>query len=1485
MMISHKTISLDGEDTVPNTTEFYQPKHNMNPLSVICEVINPTNEKSQKIRVIFDNCSSVTLLRRKVAENLGLGSKPVNLAFTTTGNSCQTHKNEFEVNLLLKAMNSDFTSHEIQAVTIHEVSKKFKRPIIHVDQIPHFKMIDDLTEDYSAAPKYATVDLLLGNPHSLILAPEQTIMGPTEDSPIAVKTKLGTCLSGNLNPDRNMASYNTSTKETTTVNMKANRENTDNAQMNTTVETVDTAKDQPKDDIDSLMEDAKQVYQPLTFAQNADQHELGWMSLQNLAIDPEDRPGKNEDLTLGELENERMIKASRTYSKEDLQYTLSLPFRGTDRPSNNAKDAYALAMKTLQRLKKKDPKLLEHFLKALKEGFEWKFFVKVPPEDLKKTDGFYCIPILPVKQPNKPDHYCRITLMANHKSANGKTINDCLHTGKDLLPNLVQMTIRFRASPYVLVLDLKRMFQQIALTPDSQEMLRFYAPVEENGEIKLETWRCATLPFGLSCSPHIAESTLHHHSEEYKNDPKLAKASAQISNNTYVDDVHILTANEEELAPITKDVDEILRLGHFTSGKYASNSAKTLAQFPTEKLSKEELVSVLGTQWHPKQDEIRFKFLSDNEEKPIENITKRTMLSNLARIFDATGILSAYMIKGRLTLQKTWIKQITWDTQLEGELLEEAQAFISEIPHLYEFRQPRCFLNTPQSELKEILVTCDASTSAYCANVFLISIDPDGTQHSHLAFAKARVKPLSRLKSKKLSEPMSVARLELLAAVLAATIGVFIQKTFQDKKLPMKFFSDSQINLYRLLNDPLTFQPWVANRVRQITKLTDVDNWFYIKSTQNVASDLTSRGCSLSELLNSKEYWQGPAFFCDPNHNYEEMSIKNIQHKKNIKQLEDEERKAAKPTCLTFNNPGGHCDPQANNLVSHHLCLKGPPNQVATDADFHEFWLKEHKQPEERGLVNRYSSWQLLRGVTGRLLQFIKAAREGWSKRTSSKPTKLTLNLKIDDIDKNKTLLNQSPLPAQLVMEAELMLIRVSQYDSHKDEIQDLHAKQKIPRSSKLWRFRPFWDEQDSVIRITGRAPSADLIVLPKDHQIVDKFVRWTHNSLHHLSPFSLRNRIQDLGFILVGGIKQYKKLTHKCVCRPPVKLWQEMDKIPSERLGSTTETFDYIAIDFTGVFTVYENDSPRKCYVMVIADLTTRFISVEVVENMSTSAFIEAFRCYSATRSAPYKVFSDRGTNLISGEKVLRKVLQNLDWSQIKNFGRIKNFEWHFTSAARSASFNGSIEIAVKLFKKALNRAIQFDRTLTKPRKLSLTQFKTICYEAAQLTNDRPLHPFTDQEDHLTYVTPNKLVFGKQSQPVPLKVTGKDLAEQGLDIDGLYKQRTKILRTFWTEFKSTYQLSMNISKQWLDKFNGEIPPGTLIHYRDGQHMKPGQYQIGVVITANKRADGRIKTLTLRTPTNKNPITRDIRQCFLSEGDFDKLTNYVHSCLLSQDPK
>ena len=71
-----------------------------------------------------------------------------------------------------------------------------------------------------------------------------------------------------------------------------------------------------------------------------------------------------------------------------------------------------------------------------------------------------------------------------------------------------------------------------------------------------------------------------------------------------------------------------------------------------------------------------------------------------------------------------------------------------------------------------------------------------------------------------------------------------------------------------------------------------------------------------------------------------------------------------------------------------------------------------------------------------------------------------------------------------------------------------------------------------------------------------------------------------------------------------------------------------------------------------------------------------------------------------------------------------------------------------------------------------------------------------------------------------------------------------------------------------------------LVHYCDSAHMKPGQFQLGVVTETNHRPDGSIKTLTLKTPSNKHPIVRDIRKCFLLEHDFLKLTEPVHSCLL-----
>ena len=127
-----------------------------------------------------------------------MGGKNVDLSFTTTGNSCQFYKDQLEVICVLRALDNSYESDPIQAVTLNTLSRQFRRPRLNVAKFPYLSMIDDFTEDYDAEPQHPNIELLIGQPHSIILGQEEKIIGPTIGSPIAIKTKLGSCLSVNL---------------------------------------------------------------------------------------------------------------------------------------------------------------------------------------------------------------------------------------------------------------------------------------------------------------------------------------------------------------------------------------------------------------------------------------------------------------------------------------------------------------------------------------------------------------------------------------------------------------------------------------------------------------------------------------------------------------------------------------------------------------------------------------------------------------------------------------------------------------------------------------------------------------------------------------------------------------------------------------------------------------------------------------------------------------------------------------------------------------------------------------------------------------------------------------------------------------------------------------------------------------------------------------------------------------------------------------
>ena len=139
-------------------------------------------------------------------------------------------------------------------------------------------------------------------------------------------------------------------------------------------------------------------------------------------------------------------------------------------------------------------------------------------------------------------------------------------------------------------------------------------------------------------------------------------------------------------------------------------------------------------------------------------------------------------------------------------------------------RYSQCTTSTPVA----LHIFADASTKAYGAVAYLVH------QNKQVAFimSKTRVAPL---------KPLTLPRLELSAAVLAARLGDFIMRSIQHTsffKLNSHLWSDSQIVLHWISSNK-NLKQFVLHRVNEITTLFPAILWHYCPTSQNPADLLT----------------------------------------------------------------------------------------------------------------------------------------------------------------------------------------------------------------------------------------------------------------------------------------------------------------------------------------------------------------------------------------------------------------------------------------------------------------------------------------------------------------------------------------------------------------------------------------------------------------------------------------------------------------------
>lgn len=561
---------------------------------------------------------------------------------------------------------------------------------------------------------------------------------------------------------------------------------------------------------------------------------------------PQSTPANPEDTLCEKIFEE-------THSRDSSgRYIVRLPFRDETPCLGESYSGALRRFHSLENRLEKHPDTREQYAAVMQNYLDCGYMSPVGDKLLNSSSGYY-IPHHCVMKPDSTTSKLRVVFDASAQSSNGISLNNTLLVGPKLQNDIGAVLLNFRNHPIALTADIKQMFLQVLVAEEHRDFQRILWRFSSSDPI--QECRLNTVTFGVTSSPYLAIRTLLQVAKDLGE--RYPLAAQVIKSDTYVDDI-VSSVPTLAIACETKtQLVNMLGEAGFELRKWASNDSKFIDSFPSD--TRQALcfdsgdstsVKILGLQWCPVIDCFTYKVQPLDRE-----CTKRTILSELARIFDPLGFLSPLTLYAKHLMQLLWQLGIAWDQKPSDEIVQRWKTYKSQLSCLSSLTIPR-YTFSEMNASSELHGFCDASEVGYGAVVYLRVVSHSGEIKVSLLYGKSRVSPLKRV---------SIPRLELCAAVLLAEAVTFVQDTYRDRLQIGSVFcwSDSTVALQWIRSSPHRWKTFVANRVSQIQERVPPDCWHHISGLDNPA-DCASRGLTPEQLMSHGLWWTGPDFLLTP---------------------------------------------------------------------------------------------------------------------------------------------------------------------------------------------------------------------------------------------------------------------------------------------------------------------------------------------------------------------------------------------------------------------------------------------------------------------------------------------------------------------------------------------------------------------------------------------------------------------------------------------
>ncbi|XP_054757082.2 uncharacterized protein LOC135154340 [Lytechinus pictus] len=402
-------------------------------------------------------------------------------------------------------------------------------------------------------------------------------------------------------------------------------------------------------------------------------------------------------------------------------------------------------------------------------------------------------------------------------------------------------------------------------------------------------------------------------------------------------------------------------------------------------------------------------------------------------------------------------------------------------------------------------------------------------------------------------------------------------------------------------------------------------------------------------------------------------------------------------------------------------------------------------------------------------------------------------------------------MSAELLAQAEKEIIRHIQRKAFHDEIQrqevmknatqtsSRERRRHCKTTSRLQQLDPFLDGEN-ILRVGGRLRRSKTsftnkhpAILPQNH-VTDLIVAHCHKEVAHQGRGMTTNCIRSHGYWILGCSNLVSKLISRCVtCRKlrrPTQV-QKMADLPKDRLTSEPP-FSYCGMDCFGPWIIREGRKEVKKYGLLFTCMSSRAIHIEVLNSLSTDAFINALRRFISVRGPVRQLRSDRGTNFVGAENELMKAWKEMNHEKVKQHLLREGCDYFaFTfNFPCSSHMGGAWERQIRTVRRVLEALLRQNS-----QQLDDDSLRTLLCEAAAIVNSRPLSvEFLNDPSHLEPITPILLLTQKSRVILPPPGV---FPREDLYAKKRWRRVQHLANEFWSRWRKEFLSQLQSRNKW----------------------------------------------------------------------------------------